>query len=453
MIGVDVSALQAAIMGHTTSSTISLPAGLALARDSARESEIDSLLAGLPEGSLPEEPYSLRTEITRSGSPLKYEMPKERLRAWLGGTWQGGYPSFWEGRIYRDGSSWGVVYQDLPKKYTFSPPTLYWNNFFSTGGQGLTDNVSLTLDEDTGKLSWAIGSQSGASRRNFASQITISPSALQTSGSKNFAQEAIIEPGTHEGTFYGVPGTFYCAASATVGNKCQAVGDGTKGWSINFAGDQSTGSFTFTPDDGPSAFGGQIQGKPSGPQRPPHFYFGYWLNAPENDGGAWSIEPFAVANFYEDPISDLSSLSGTAKYSGPATGVYAVPDQLGHKGVTGTFYAHAVLTATWGSSSPTVTGTVGNFQSLTEDQHLTYIRDWSLSLSNVTSATQGSGPGSPQLGTWQRTFWGQDPADSNAPTAITGTFTGYFTNDILLSGKAHGEGSVVGAFVAEKVPE
>ena len=449
-IGVDVSALQAAISSHTTSSTPNLPAGLALARDSARESEIDSLLAGLPEGSLPEEPYSVRTEITKSGSPLKYEMPKERLRAWLGGVDTSLPPSFWEGRIYRgDGSSWGVVYQNLPKKYTFSPPTLYWNNFFSTGGQGNTDNTSLTLDQDTGKLTWDIGgSGKGADKRNTAAQISISLSGLTTDTFyHSFGAEAHILPGNHKGTFYGVPGTFSCQGSTDpqVGDICRTLATGGIGWAINEAT-----SFTFTPDDGPSAFGGQIEGESPGPKRPPHFHFGYWLNAPENDGGAWSIEPFAVANFYEDPISDLSTLSGTAKYSGPATGVYAVPDQLGHKGVTGTFYAHAVLTATWGGSWPTVKGTVGNFQSLTEDQHLTYIRDWSLTLEGP--GTQGSGPGSPNLGNWHHSFWGQDPADSNAPTAITGTFTGYFTNGIL-SGSVNAEGSVVGAFVAEKVPE
>ena len=172
---------------------------------------------------------------------------------------------------------------------------------------------------------------------------------------------------------------------------------------------------------------------------PPHVHFGYWLTAPENDGDPWSIETFSLANFYgepEDYLQRINALKGSASYSGPATGIYTIPDHP-RGGSTGQFRARVTLNANWGqpSGNPftgedefTITGTVKNFTSLTEEYHSLYIYDWSLDLGKVSMATQrdtdggalfdkvklnqgfrdgvttGSGPDS-QTGSWTGRFW------------------------------------------------
>ena len=359
--------------------------------------------------------YDRRTDITKSGSPLEYEMAKP-LPAWLGGT---SPLAPWEGRLYRDGDSWGVVYQDLPKRNH----AIGWLSFFSSGGEGHHDK--LTLNKNDGSLTWARGT---GNKRSPLSQLKMDGVEFYPSA------YSVTRYGKSTGSFYGIRGVFVCNPECEL-----IINDNGATFSLAVGNNDN---MIFTPYD---LSGAAILPESVPTVIPPHFHFGYWLSAPETDGGSWSIEPFAVANFYGQPISDLNSLSGTARYSGPATGVYAIPGQ-GQGGVTGQFYAYATLTANWGNQE--VSGTVNKFHSLTAEDHSVYIMDWSLNLAKH-GITQGSGPNSPPPGTWSHRFWGQDSTASNAPTAVTGEFTGHFNSDIN-SGKPHAGGSVVGAFVVRK---
>ena len=361
------NALQRLISAYTPNIELNLPTGFTI--ESSPTSKDSNTV------------YDRQFDILKSGNQLSYE--SESLP-----------DKDWSSRLYRDGESLGAIYHNLPENYVGTA----WNDFFGTGGQGKTDNTSLTLNTSTGKLTWAIGAQSGASKRNFGSQISISPSALQTSGAKSFGSEALIEHGTHEGTFYGIPGTFNCDGSTTVGGKCQAVADGVKGWSINFAD-----SFTFTPTDGTSALLDK---------KAPHVYFGYWLTVPENEGESWGIETFSIANSYEEPASTPPT-SGTASFSGPATGIYTLPIHPNKSGTTGQFYATVNLTANWGSTA-TISGNINNFDDLSTEQDSSYIGDWSLDLGSVNltqlnerftgRSTTGSGPNNFRTGSWTGHF-------------------------------------------------
>lgn len=245
-----------------------------------------------------------------------------------------------------------------------------------------------------------------------------------------------------------------------------------------FQDGSSLGDASFTPTGGASApLPRRVETKEF---FPPHFHFGYWLSAPATDGGDWNIEPFAMGNFFGEPLTGPETattnnnmgLKGTASYTGPATGVYAVPDQ----GVDGQFYGNAALSAYWGipTGSPfgnseawSVSGTVDGFRSLSTSSHDGYIRDWRLDLGRADMATTRTnnvasssdielntgfrGGVTTGGGAWTGRFWGQDRTApglrQNEPAAVTGEFTGHFTND---AEKAHAAGSVAGAFAAGK---
>ena len=459
-LGISANDLQTLISNYTPNINLNLPTGFSI-ESSPTSKDSDTV-------------YDRQFDILKSGNKLSYEvksLPKCLAASRPDGFCLGTplHDKDWSGRLYRDAKSLGVIYSNLPKNYVVTT----WKDFFSTGGQGKTDNASLSLNANTGKLTWEIGFQTGANRRNFASQIWIDPSALQTSGSKDFGQEALIEPGTHKGRFYGVPGTFNCVGHSSASGKCQALADSDRGFSINFAT-----SFTFTPDNGASA----IVDK-----KAPHVYFGYWLKAPENNE-VWEIETFSIAHSYKEPednIQLINALDGSASYSGPATGIYTIPDYPSG-GSTGQFRARVTLNATWGQpyGNPfpiediwTITGSVDGFNSLSNEDHGRYIRDWSLNLGKASLATErdhdggatdenvklnqgfrngvttGSGPNS-QTGSWTGRFWGKDSTApggrKNEPMAVTGEFTGHFGDKIRTEAKPHALGSVVGSFVAGK---
>ena len=391
--------------------------------------------------------FSRRTEITKSGNPLSYESVKP-LPAWLGITTDNPFNSGWQGRLYRDGKSWGVVYQNLPQQY----PSTDWNTFFSPGGEGYHDNLSL--NKSTGKLTWSIGQ---GSKRSSLSAFKLDQQLFDPGSSIALDAVAVL------GAFYGRRGEIDCKDSL----ECilRSADSGATFWI-------ERGELSFTPTES---------------EIPDHFHLGYWLNAPETVGGDWSVEPFAIANFYGGTVNSYFNLgtqfAGTASFAGPAVGVYTV-DQ----GVTGQFYAHATLTANWKIPNPATPGTikngesfvisgaVNNFNSLSSDQHGLYIRDWSLTLDRADIAalrgsndepqnislsrkfrggvTTGSGGTASQTGDWTGRFWGLDNTvaaggERNEPIAVTGEFTGHFTDDYD-SGKAHAGGSVAGAFVGIK---
>ena len=153
------------------------------------------------------------------------------------------------------------------------------------------------------------------------------------------------------GRFDGVSGTFTCTTSDCIGAKSgitltNLVGapvDGVRSFGAN-------GDWTFKPT---SITSGVQQDEDT-----EHLYFGIWVEEPNvasNPHTYQYIEGGSVA------LTDVSTLSGTAKFSGGAVGKYVTRNQVGENAKIGTFTAAANFTATLGSS-PTLEGRITGFK-------------------------------------------------------------------------------------------
>ena len=233
------------------------------------------------------------------------------------------------------------------------------------------------------------------------------------------------------GSFDGAPGTYVC--TPTPPGVCQSsikhgggidltVGDA--GWKFVPA----QGATVPTPDD-------------------EYQYFGWWLR--DTDGS------YAVGLFHRgiggatDEFTDLSALQGTATYTGPAAGLFAIIPQPGDASA-GNFTATATLAADFGDGTDlgTVSGTIDGF--MVEGQ----ARDWSVELQAAEIGTDGaitSGNTATAL-----TYW--TIGDTQAQT--TATWSGQFHDvdadrtPVVATGQfeaVHGTtGRMIGAFGATR---
>ncbi len=146
------------------------------------------------------------------------------------------------------------------------------------------------------------------------------------------------------GTYMGAPGDYYCPSASTC-----TVGIGVGGWFLSEA-------WYFVYDEG-----AKVQERDFD-----HLYFGWWIR--EDDEGV----PAAVSAFYRSVGGDIElatdggSLNGTARFEGPAVGVYAIHDPLNEKGDGGDFTATAKLLAKFGATNLVpeagMTGTIDGFR-------------------------------------------------------------------------------------------
>ncbi len=146
------------------------------------------------------------------------------------------------------------------------------------------------------------------------------------------------------GTYMGAPGDYYCPSSGTC-----TVGIGVGGWFLS-------ADWYFVYDEG-----AKVQERDFD-----HLYFGWWIR--EDDEGT----PAAVSAFYRSVGGDIElatdggSLNGTARFEGPAVGVYAIHDPLNEKGDGGDFTATAKLLAKFGATNLVpeagMTGTIDGFR-------------------------------------------------------------------------------------------
>ena len=136
------------------------------------------------------------------------------------------------------------------------------------------------------------------------------------------------------GTFAGAPGTYSCSGAACT--SAVASSDG---------GVQLTGTWTFTPNTGAMA----------GIPDDRYANFGWWLRKADT---GYLIRRFVGSNTPSTP--DITTVAGTATYTGPAVGLYSIYDS-GPKG--GHFLAEAELKVDFGTAAQngTMSGTVSNF--------------------------------------------------------------------------------------------
>lgn len=241
------------------------------------------------------------------------------------------------------------------------------------------------------------------------------------------------------GTFHGIPGTFACTSNCAI----TLAADG------QLSG--AAGTWTFTPDEAPEGSPHILQGVVPDAE---YMNLAYWLKSTEADDGTISYEIGTLAHGNRPGgYGRTSSVSGSASYAGPATGVYMrktfSADGTPTPVAAGQFTANAELTAHFGQTAEgsiapnllhTISGTVDTFK----DSQGNLISDaWALKLGKTEINTgdgtfAGVATGTGAAGTWSGQFEGDTTGDA-IPSAATGIFHGHFLN-----------GHVAGAFGAKK---
>ena len=284
----------------------------------------------------------------------------------------------------------------------------------------------------------------------------IKAAMFPTAGTKTFSATAPATEILVPGTYHGAAGTYRCSGACTA----TATATGTSlGGTWVFA--HGAGAMVSVADS-------------------TYLYFGWWLTE-DKDGN-----PTAASAFHGErgdvegggTLADVTTISGSATYSGKAAGKFAINDPV-NGGDAGHFTADANLSAKFSGTGAGVTGTIDNF--IAKGQSV----PWSVALNNRTLAgdTVGAAPvinfvasgaissapdyttATPGVDDSKTTVWSIDgnsasasgtwsgqmydealaPASasdgSNLPTGITGVFHSEF-------GSTH---TMVGGFGANKV--
>ncbi|MDE2789055.1 MAG: hypothetical protein OXI81_01345 [Paracoccaceae bacterium] len=242
------------------------------------------------------------------------------------------------------------------------------------------------------------------------------------------------------GKFYGVPGTYKCDSSTAT--PCGATFDGSGTLTA------LTGNWVFSAD---KLAPGQAPHKALGIIAVTNYVdFGYWMI--ESDGKTTAVNAFA-----HRPSTDIvavGSVTGTAKFKGPATGLFARKyfdgDGKATPILSGIFTADAELMANFDDDE--INGSISNFM----HGGSAIDPDWKLLLNGIDdSSDEGTGTWSDNVGTfsggttsggegtiagkWAGGFSDGNDDTAMAPMTAFGTFDGHFTN-----------GHVLGAFGATK---
>jgi hypothetical protein len=272
---------------------------------------------------------------------------------------------------------------------------------------------------------------------------------------------------TFDGMFNGVPGEYSCS------DQCEATSD--KDGDLAELG----GQWTFTPEEvDTDADPHMIIGAKHDDD---YLAFGYWLQGTgEGDNVKYGIGTFATGSMPFE-VAGVSALVGTAKYSGPAGGMFVMKTDIDGDNIgpvptsAGKFTAEAALTANFGAATNsgtdfTISGTVNKF-ALTNYNGSTVDNEWSLELNMARFATPAFNADTGKVdgfsahastfggtttgmedgtdGRWEGGFYGPTVVDVEAtaameqqtgyPTGVAGEFIGHFES-----------GHAIGGFGAEK---
>ena len=234
------------------------------------------------------------------------------------------------------------------------------------------------------------------------------------------------------GTLGGASGTYRCGGAAAT---AICTVDFRGGKSYNFGGTGSAWSF------GPSSATVGVDVLDEA-----YMYFGWWSRQ-SVENGSWSFRAFHGGKDSERSTIE-AEVNGTATYSGPAVGYYAIYQPLGTQSGHGEFSATATLTADFDSATNTLEGRIDRFSGHP---------DWFLILKRQEIATNGvveasttddpedvtwSIGGIPHDGgTWEATFFsnldsGKRP--NTVPSGVAGNFEAEYST----------VGRLIGAFGA-----
>ena len=291
-----------------------------------------------------------------------------------------------------------------------------------------------------------------ADRQSILDAIAPAQAAVLRSGSpRNLDRFPLRYTAEVSGSLGRASGTFTCASTAET--NCHVTNQNNH---YRFVG-----PWAFTP----SSAGATVRVDDA-----EFMYFGWWARQSNTDG-SWSFRTFhgpAGTGTNRSTAGELSQLTGTATYQGPAVGHYSFyqPEagQLRGHSEYGEFTARATLTANFTAAGTaldgdeTVSGIIDQF-----DGH----PDWTLTLkqtaidsngvvargtNTVSWSIAGEAFAAPDSGTWEAAFYSNLPAsqrtstgtpDEDAtPTGMAGTFEATY----------HQSGAIIGAFGAHKQP-
>ena len=223
------------------------------------------------------------------------------------------------------------------------------------------------------------------------------------------------EDTTFPGMYRGVAGTYTCTTS---GGNCVV--------STNSDGDVSVeGDLQFKPDDIAAAWDKQDAA---------YVYFGWWLNKPATASAAHMTEAFS-GSVGGNAAAVVGSITGKAKYVGPAVGKYAVKSftaGVQSDAEAGHFTATATLNADFGDASAdgTISGTVDGFNTSGDaDSSL-----WKVTLESTALSTDALFDGNTQVtfggltvsgaGRYEGSFYDRaaDATDTDHANTVAGTF-------------------------------
>ena len=243
-----------------------------------------------------------------------------------------------------------------------------------------------------------------------------------------------------EGTFHGVAGTYSCGNAST---SCRALrADGVL---------ELTGTWKFEPDDPETKVKGVVADGD-------YLAFGYWKRESKGTNGmtTYNISAFGQGSM-PFVASAIPALQGTAKYAGPAAGLFAKRtfSSDGTSQVTqgGEFTADVNLTASFGGGAIafndqfSIDGTVTGFKN---SKGNTIDPGWALTLNKANFATVNSAGtdyeahtnsfdgtikamGTTVGGKWEGMFYGPSANDA-MPSSVAGQFGARFTNGEVLGG-------------------
>ena len=277
-----------------------------------------------------------------------------------------------------------------------------------------TNNIRAMLSRDNANPIAAARFPGGGGSRTYDHTIDSDP-VTDTDGDGNTRND--YDTTRFIGYFDGARGTFECTGTCTVAHE---------GGSIY---NLSSGDWTFTtsktarvPVDDDS-----------------YMYFGWWKREQKGDE-TLSFEMFSGGAHEVGNIPD--TLTGTATYTGPAVGQYAIYQPLGTQTESGSFTARAELTADFGdaSSEGTLSGRVTNFSNAS---------DWSVTLKSRTidagavaraddSVSWTIAGNTEDGGMWDAQFFSDVEGFTGYPEGVAGTFDAKF-DDV---------GRLIGAFGA-----
>ena len=168
-----------------------------------------------------------------------------------------------------------------------------------------------------------------------------------------------------------------------------------------------------------------------------YMYFGWWKRELESTG-VLSFQMFSDG--MHEVADTTAALTGTATYTGPAVGQYAIYQPAGDDSEAGSFTARAELTANFGAvdTEGMLSGQVTNFSNAS---------DWSITLKSaaINTGTVTGGDVSWTIagntedgGMWDAQFFSDVDVFAGYPEGVAGTFDAKF-GDV---------GRLIGAFGA-----